>query len=56
MFNKVEDDVVKRGVLTQSAGIYQAGVRQSKHREPLPAVIYNPVWSDVFKKLGYNRG
>jgi hypothetical protein len=56
MFNKVEEDGIKRGVLTQNAGIYQAGVRQSKHREPLPAVIYNPVWSEIFNQLGYSRG
>lgn len=56
MFNKVEEDVIKRGVLTQNAGIYQAGVRQPKNREPLPTVIYNPVWSDIFNKLGYVRG
>ncbi len=55
MFNKVEDRVIKRGVLTQNAGIYQAGVRQPKGREPLPVAIYNPVWSDIFEKLGYNR-
>lgn len=56
MFNKVEEDVVKRGVLTQNAGIYQAGVRQPKGRESLPAVIYNPAWSEIFNKLGYVRG
>lgn len=56
MFNKTEDDVVKRGVLTQNAGIYQAGVRQSKHKQPLPTVIYEPKWSDVFESLGYKRG
>jgi hypothetical protein len=56
MFNKLEDDVIKRGILTQNYGIYQAGVRQSKHRQPLPAVIYDPQWSDIFKKLGYVRG
>lgn len=56
MFNKVEDGVIKRGVLTQSAGIYQAGVRQPKGREPLPSVIYDPQWSDIFTKLNYIRG
>jgi hypothetical protein len=57
MFNKSnEEGAIQRGVLTTNHGIYQAGVRQSKNRAPLPAVIYNPVWSDVFNKLGYNRG
>jgi phage nucleotide-binding protein len=56
MFNKLEEDTIKRGVLTQNHGIYQAGVRQSKHREPLSPVIYNPVWSEIFNKLGYSRG
>jgi hypothetical protein len=57
MFNKAnEEGVLQRGVLTTNHGIYQAGVRQSKHKEPLPAVIYNPVWSDIFNQLGYKRG
>ena len=57
MFNKAEEDgTIKRGILTQNAGIYQAGVRQSKHKQPLPNVIYNPQWSDIFTQLGYKRG
>jgi hypothetical protein len=56
MFNKVEDDVIKRGVLTKNFGIYQAGVRQPKNREPLPLAIYNPVWSEIFQQIGYTKG
>jgi hypothetical protein len=57
MFNKVDEDGnVQRGVLTRNHGIYQAGVRQSKHSEPLEPAIYNPVWSEIFNKLGYVRG
>lgn len=55
MYNKVDEGKLKRGVLTQNFGIFQAGVRQSKHREPLPVVIENPVWSEIYEKLGYIR-
>ena len=57
MFNKnnKETKELERGILTQSAGIYAAGVRQSKHAKPLDAQIINPVWSDIFTKLGYVR-
>ncbi|CAB4144014.1 AAA domain containing protein [uncultured Caudovirales phage] len=56
MWNKIDEGVIKRGILTQNYGIFQAGVRQSKHREPLPVAIENPVWSDIYNKLGYVRG
>jgi hypothetical protein len=57
MFNKTDEDgTLKRGVLTANHGIYQAGVRQPKGKEPLPTVIYNPVWSDIFKSIGYTKG
>lgn len=57
MFNKQNKDTkeLERGVLTQTTGIYAAGVRQSKHAEPLPSQIMAPVWSEIFAKLGYNR-
>lgn len=57
MFNRQNKETkeLERGVLTQSAGIYAAGVRQSKHATPLDAQIISPVWSDVFQKLGYVR-
>jgi hypothetical protein len=56
MYNKLDDDGnIKRGILTKNYGIYQAGVRQSKHKEPLPASIENPVWSEIYEKLGYIR-
>jgi hypothetical protein len=57
MFNKTnEEGELLRGVLTSNHGIYQAGVRQPKGREPLPIIIYNPIWSDIFDKIGYKRG
>lgn len=40
-------------IQTDVVGITEAGVRQSKRAEKLPVKIYNPVWSDVFTKLGY---
>lgn len=46
---------IERGVLTQSAGGYASKVRQSKKREPLPAKIVSPVWSEIFSQLGYTR-
>lgn len=46
---------LERGILTQSAGGYTAKVRQSKQREPLPAKIVSPVWSEIFEQLGYIR-
>ena len=57
MFNKQNKDTkeLERGILTQTTGIYAAGVRQSKHATPLDAQIINPVWSDIFEKLGYVR-
>ena len=57
MFNRQNKDTkeLERGVLTQQAGIYAAGVRQSKHSTPIESVILNPVWSDIFTKLGYVR-
>jgi phage nucleotide-binding protein len=57
MFNKQNKDTkeLERGILTQPAGIYAAGVRQSKHAKPLEPQIINPVWSDIFTKLGYVR-
>lgn len=41
-------------IQTDTIGITEAGVRQSKREEKLPAKIFNPVWSDVFAKLGYS--
>lgn len=40
-------------IQTDKMGIVEAGVRQSKREERLPKVIENPVWSDIFKTLGY---
>jgi hypothetical protein len=40
-------------IQTETIGVTEAGVRQSKRSEKLPARIFNPVWSDVFTKLGY---
>lgn len=57
MFNKQDKETkeLQRGILTQTAGIYAAGVRQSKHAKPLDAQIISPVWSTIFEKLGYVR-
>jgi len=30
-------------------------IRQSKHAKPLESQILNPVWSEIFEKLGYVR-
>jgi hypothetical protein len=43
-------------IQTDKMGIVEAGVRQSKRDERLPKVIENPVWSEIFTKLGYNIG
>jgi hypothetical protein len=40
-------------VQTETIGVTEAGVRQSKRAEKLPKKIYNPVWSDIFTQLGY---
>ncbi|CAB4142518.1 AAA domain containing protein [uncultured Caudovirales phage] len=56
MYNKLDEEGnIKRGILTKNYGIFQAGVRQSKHRDPLPTAIENPVWSDIYEQLGYIR-
>lgn len=44
---------IERGILTRPIGAYMANARQSKKRDPLPAKIVSPVWSDIFKQLGY---
>lgn len=41
-------------VQTDTVGVTEAGVRQAKREEKLPTKIYNPVWSDIFKTLGYS--
>lgn len=40
-------------IQTDVVGITEAGVRQSKRAEKLPLKIFNPVWSDIYKQLGY---
>lgn len=40
-------------IQTETIGVTEAGVRQSKRAEKLPKKIYNPVWSDIFTRLGY---
>lgn len=40
-------------IQTETIGVTEAGVRQSKREEKLPARIFNPVWSEIFDKLGY---
>lgn len=46
---------VEYGILTDKAGIFDAGYRAPKNAERLPTFIPNPVWSDIFEKLGYVR-
>lgn len=50
-----ETKQTERGILTEKTGIYDAGYRQSKHAEPLPKQVLNPVWSEIFQQLGYVR-
>lgn len=40
-------------IQTDTIGVVEAGVRQAKREEKLPAKIFNPVWSDIFTQLGY---
>jgi hypothetical protein len=40
-------------IQTDRVGVTEAGVRQSKREEKLPLKIYNPVWSEIYKTLGY---
>lgn len=40
-------------IQTDRVGVTEAGVRQSRREERLPLKIYNPVWSEIFGKLGY---
>lgn len=53
MVKKDTDEGLKFGVATRKMGIIEAGVRQSKKEERLPDIIENPVWSEIFTKLGY---
>jgi hypothetical protein len=46
---------IERGILTKPAGYFVANARQSKKRDPLPAKIVSPVWSEIFEQLGYVR-
>lgn len=41
-------------IQTDKIGITDAGVRYSKRDERLPQKIFNPVWSEIFTKLGYD--
>lgn len=40
-------------IQTDKVGVTEAGIRQAKREEKLPTKIYNPVWSEIFQKLGY---
>lgn len=57
MFNRQNKETkeIERGILTQNTGIYAAGARQPKNSKPLDSQILNPVWSEIFEKLGYVR-
>jgi hypothetical protein len=41
-------------IQTDTVGVTEAGVRQAKREEKLPTKMYNPVWSDIFRQLGYS--
>jgi hypothetical protein len=51
--NKTGETNMYYWIQTDRVGIEDAGVRQSKRDERLPVKIFNPVWSDIFEKLGY---
>lgn len=53
MVKKDTEQGLKFGVATRKMGAIEAGVRQSKKEERLPDIIENPVWSEIFTKLGY---
>jgi hypothetical protein len=46
---------IERGILTKDMGLFVANARQSKKRDPLPAQIPNPVWSEILPQLGYTK-
>lgn len=48
-----KDKQIHYAIQTETIGITEAGVRQSKRDERLPKIIENPLWSEIFKKLGY---
>lgn len=49
-----KDKELHYAINTDKIGIIEAGVRQSKRDTPLPKIIENPIWSDIFTKLGYS--
>jgi hypothetical protein len=51
--NKAGEEKLCYWIQTETIGITEAGVRQSKRAEKLPARIFNPVWSEIYKTLGY---
>jgi hypothetical protein len=53
MVKRETEEGLQFGILTSKKGVYNAGVRQSKRQEPLNEMIVSPVWSDIFKTLGY---
>ena len=58
MFKKTDTEdktKIMYGVLTDTQGVFSAKTRQSKKREKLPSVIYNPVWSEILNTLGYKN-
>lgn len=50
-----ETKALEFGILTDKAGYIEAGYRLPKTAERLPRWIVNPVWSDIFEKMGYTR-
>ena len=40
-------------IQTETIGVTEAGVRQSKRAEKLKKQIFNPKWSEIFTQLGY---
>jgi hypothetical protein len=51
---KTKEKGIYYWVQTETMGVVEAGVRQSKREEKLPQRVFNPVWSEIFEKLGYS--
>lgn len=48
-----KDKELHYAIQTETIGVTEAGVRQSKRDKRLPKIIENPVWSEIFTQLGY---
>jgi hypothetical protein len=50
---KTKEEKLCHWIQTETVGVTEAGVRQSKRAERLKPRIFNPVWSDIYQQLGY---